>query len=508
MTNVASDKQKRATGHKQKKTTRRTEARTVSKQRRTVQREQQRAAEHPQERSLEAQVFAQAAEKCDTQILVSLTQLARVTTELQEELADCTHFVFFHPKYVARLIDEGHGLAAGLFWRTYSQLLIYCIKTEAAAVSKLSDTLLWSIASENEIGMALSGRAIIEHAAATYALSKVIEPVLGRLKSDVWPAYIASLLSPPPHTTEDEKIRARLIKFAVGRRVQLNGPLPLLGAGAAAWKQFNDAIQQVPDDEKSTNILTELDKLTKDRVAALRVVYDFLSEYCHPNSSSRAFDFLRSMDAETHRAHLFGGKASAGFHALASLLNAVIPQMCSALVDALSLLAQARQPMPPLSDGSSHEPFPGAMPVVDDFGRPFWMAPEDITLPDIAGIKLTDEQAKRATVVYTTFSEFLAAHETAEDWVVELGKEGNPEKEIEIWEGMAEAYRTELHLRGDVEADVRELLYSAVINAGNGASLEDLPKLDPRLIQLPDLERTFWAVVRAMQNRGRPRRSD
>lgn len=441
----------------------------------------------PAGRDLDAQLLDLAVAN-NRGLLESTRLLYRDIVTYQEQLGDCIHFEFFNLEHIADMTTKGHGYAAGMFWHTFSSLMVFCLKAESSALGKILEVLTWSIALENELGMALAGRSLIEHVAAISALAKIIEPMRARLVDRVWPAFGANEVAP---VDEDRNAFARLLRFALGRRVQQTTPLPLSSDSKGAWERFNKSLEtSVPAELKLVSIQTEVENLGKRQLPVLYTVYAFLSEYCHPNSSSRSFEFVR-LRAETSTAAIFAGPSSIGRLHITQLLNVVLPDVCSEASRSLQTLDRARRPMHAL-ERKNMQPFPGATGVIDDFGRRFWVDSDEAEVLDIAGVDLTDEQQQRALASFAVLSELLGGD--AKQFIVELGKERSPAREIRIWERMAQVFQRELKLRGETTKEGRALLYDAIRASTFVDSLEELRVVAPAVVRVPELERVFRAV--------------
>lgn len=443
-------------------------------------------AEPPPAIPIEAQLSSLAATK-DMGILQVTGAIRTEATNHQARLAECINFDFLKSEHITSMARSGHGLATTMFWNTFNRLLIYCVKSESLAILKILDAITLSIALDNEISLALAARALIEHAAATSSLERSIAAICTRAASDIWPAGTSQLPAP---TDEEHTALQQLLRFALGCRVQITDEttIPLLSGPYGDWKKFNEELEQVPEPQRAINAMTDVEKLGKAHFPPLRTIYAFLSEYCHPNSSSRSFDFIKRRYSSSTTAVTAVG---IGARHIKTLIRNASPCVTTEISRFLASLSRAIKPMPPLTE--SRTPFPGAILRCDEFGRPFWIHVQSLKIEDCSGAELSAEHLGRIKEIFFVFKEFL---ECSLETFIELAeKDPNPERDIVAWEQMAVTFNDECTLRGNISHSERRLLYVAVFLSTMASNIDDLFELDPTLADLPDIRRVFLSIT-------------
>jgi hypothetical protein len=152
---------------------------------------------------------------------------------------------------------------------------------------------------------------------------------------------------------------------------------------------------------------------------------------------------------------------------------------------------------------------PGELPpkgyvlAQDQNGNRFWVHPDNVIGNGIPISVLTASQEKRLRSAYHTLKE----HDTRplSVWYHNFRCDMTPEREILVYEAIAEAYRSELRTRrakGGGKAQERRLLYQALFAAMNNAlSLDNVLANVPEVKALPNLARAFDTLKAAWLKR-------
>lgn len=152
--------------------------------------------------------------------------------------------------------------------------------TSAFKARQLAAALAHSYNSDNLLAWLILGRASLEYAAVSYYFVKKI----GQLQLR-GPEFAASQL---------KSLEDLLLQYAHGTR--FNWPDLLAGNRDGLTKKFSP-----PESSSAVNVLTALDHLAKrdDRYADVRIAYDMLSDFAHPNMASHA-SVIEMPTAPTH----------------------------------------------------------------------------------------------------------------------------------------------------------------------------------------------------------------
>jgi hypothetical protein len=422
-----------------------------------------------------------------------LRNIFNLASSAMNELRDCTHFEFLSEIHID---DIGHFNERGQlysFWVQTNQLIILARKTSSRAVIGLVDGLCSALGSKNELVFGLMARALIEHSASLHALNKCVGPLQQHLVV-VWGNGICD----QPISDSDKHLRKELLRFVVGRRVRLEAQdVPLQGDSISKWKAYNDSLRSVPDDFESRQIMTAIDSLSKQENSRhLRTIYEYLCEYCHPNSASRTLDFnITIFDSGKHRVVAdteYG--LSPGFRSVYSLCQAIIPSCCNAIESCLSVLSRCQMPINDKLEMLKLPPI-GGKRVVDQFGRVGWVRPEQFrSVPGLFGrAKLSDHQLERIKRFQEVFREVQPM--TLEERIERFEGEGpNLEQEMTIWEHLLDVYEAELKDRGIATLPLQKLLFIAFWQFFEQPSLGDALSVRPELKALSDLARVYARV--------------
>lgn len=452
---------------------------------------------------------SEVAERLDGGTLIAcLKSTFEHASRISFELRDCKYFHLLNEVDLDVLAQADESEQIDWFWTQLNELLVLISRTTSRAVLSTIDGVSWALGSKNELILALSARALLEHAAALHDIAIYITPVQNRLTSEIWPNHRSG--SPLCRLTEqDKKVRKELIRFAVGRRVEFSGePIPPFEASRKRWKKFRESLDLVPEEFKSNQIMSSIDSLSKlPEQQHLRVVYEFLCEYCHPNSASRTLDFNMTMSQfGKHRlADYSQDSLTVGFRNVYAFCRSIIPSSCLAIDTCLAVLTVCRKPMP-ATLLSAKPPINGRR-IVDEFGRVGWAHFGKIFWPEPKfKAQLSESDRERIARIHEVFRG-LELDETGQPMTfeksVDLFSQGGPfiQEEINIWENFVDVFQREMQDRRDSSHSLRVLLFHAIQICFEAPTLGDALSVDPYLKKLPDLDRVYSRVHEPDLNR-------
>ncbi len=455
-------------------------------------RKKRRGANKPKSSSIRFRLHPKASEVADRlgdhTSLQHLGAILDKASEVSHELRECRYFKMLDQEHIEHIGKYDTLEQAYVFWKQLNQLMILSARTASRAVASIIDGLSSAVASKNELTLALMSRALLEHAAALHTLEKLIFPSQKHLVK-VWPN-----VSKEPITEQDKEIHKELLRFVVGRRVQIAGDaIPFINDSIEAWKKFNKSLDSVPEQFKSTQILTMIDTFSKHQgLHDLRTVYEILCEYCHPNSASRTLDFNVAMSSPGKHVLQADTQESLrnGFRIVYGLFKRIVSPSCEAINRAFSTLSACRQPMSPYSYELKDPPIMGTR-VVDDFGRVGWVETSEIfPMPIFNPVPLTDEQRERIECIHSVFKSTLSI--SLSERLELMSWEGpNLEDELRLFEHFVVVFLDELKDRGSINLRQRKLLYVAIVKCVEASSLDDLLSILPQAKSLPNIERVF-----------------
>lgn len=135
--------------------------------------------------------------------------------------------------------------------------------------------------------------------------------------------------------------------------------------------------------------------------------------------------------------------------------------------------------------------------LVDLDGQLFWVDPVNVGVSNIQPWHtLTESQTDRVFAYYKVLSEHMPS--TRERVIFDLEREPIPERELRLWERMAQVYILEIKRRPRAQKIERTMLWAAILTSLSSARLEHVISAVPFTKNLPDIER----VVRTMAEYG------
>lgn len=398
------------------------------------------------------------------------------------------------------MADVHERAHADWFWPQMNQLLLFVGRGASRAVQNLIDSITWAIGNRNELALAMSVRALLEHAAALDRIHASISEIADRLQTDIWPHFCPRAWTDNPAllvTEKDESVRRKLLCHAVGRVVQISkSEEPSLADPQQMWDAYTRSLNSIPEELKPERV-GDLVKQMAIRRGRPDLVpsYRLISEYCHPNSASRALDFhILHSQSGTHQ--LIAGSTpqfSTGFLCVFSFCPSVVPVCYEAIDEALSILGACHKPIPDEPYGQSG-PFIGAIPILDSFGRQSWVKRESILSTGTdRELTLTPEQEQRIEKIHERLG---PAEDMPLEKSLELFAREGPyvEDEILLWEHFVRVYEQEMSNRSGADAVPPKLLIHAIKESSFHSSVASLLSANPELKAVPRLERLFQRV--------------
>lgn len=418
-------------------------------------------------------------------IIAYLKHTFELAASIEHRLRNCSHF---------QLLDEEHLIALeneqqkNWFWRQLNELLILLSRSNARATVNVIEGFCWSLGNTNELMLAYSGRALLEHAVAYNYITTILEPMTKRIVDDVWP----NRGTDSPHldiTSDDEELRRTLIRFAVGRVVELGETeLPLFTDKNERWREFTKSLKNAHKQFTPPRIGEMIDAASQTPGQHhLRPVYNLLSEYCHPNSASRTLDFNVEM-TEFGKHVLFDpkGDVSIGLLSVFGLCRSIVTVACRLIENGLHVLSNSHKPLGKF-DGST-TPFPGALRIVDESGRHMWVERSKVAwLPKGTGESLTDDQRTRIKKIHDVLKH---VDPMPLELSLDLFASEGPaiEEEIALWERFVIVFQDEVSLRKADEYE-HKFLFSVIYEASKCASVDELVVVHPYFEGFPHLRR-------------------
>ncbi len=420
--------------------------------------------------------------------------------EIDSRLRNCTRFSFIGDETWEHLRNRSVPLEASRFWAQVSQLLILITRTSCSAVQRLVEATALAIGQQNEIALALVSRAMIEHCGSLVWLrAKILAPSFDRLRSVVWPAILSTADAPSPQEP-DRTLQEDLVRFAFGARATTAGieepdAQPDAEAGKGQWEKYLKKIEKIPESIKVTGVMSYVDQLAKHRgYRDFRVNHALLSEFCHPNSSSRTLDFVTLAHGAVSReiSHIRGSSFSPGFLEVFDILRQCVSRMCDRLSQDLGSVHGACYPLPEQAeDEGDRIPPPGSRPFAHLFtGCVVWTDPSNVCVDSNRPLgTLSADQQTRALSV----AQILATPKgiTEQEWIRQLRYSIDIERELRVSEQMAAVFREETDDRPNADASERRVVYEAIEKGVACKSIGELLSNSPHLKSVRGLDRLF-----------------
>ena len=255
-------------------------------------------------------------------------------------------------------------------------------------------------------------RAFLEHACSLDHLASTVDHGRPRLLEEVWPAYTADPAAERIRPTDDDrKLQEALLKYAVGRKVQLGeADPPAAEDSRSRWEDYLKSLSRgVPAHLASEHVLKSIDKTSsKNGYKWVRMIYELLCEYCHPNSASRSLDYIVKLDdLGKHAAQEFPRRElPPGFLKVWALLRSSLPPLCRKVEEGLSLLYSCRLPMGK-QEGSMRTAGPpiGSVACVDQHGRSIYVDLDCLDIDREMKTELTPGQTERIEALHNIFGD-------------------------------------------------------------------------------------------------------
>lgn len=411
-------------------------------------------------------------------------------------LRECKYFSLLDAESLRRLAEHHDYTHASWFWPQMNQLIIFIARGAARSVQNLVDAITWAIGSRNELALALATRAMLEHSAALDRARDNLSTIAERLKREIWPHFHRTRTDCPQLlvTDTDEAVRRELLRFAVGRLVQVNGKeVPSHSDPQTTWDTFNRSMKKVPEEITPERVGELVKKMSvRQGRPELVAIYSLLSEFCHPNSASRTLDFrLFSSDLGTHTLTSDDEpEPTASFTTVFSYCRSIVPVCCNAIDDTLTTLLSCHKPIPVETLRHSHA-FPGTMSTVDEFGRQQWAEATSIAfLPSKNSIPLSGEQKERIARLEKRLGPL---GKPLEESLEAFASDGPyTENEIRMMEHMVDVYEEELTHTDLSPGD----LWAVILASSLHRTIDDLLFSLPDLKMCPGVERVFRQVKR------------
>jgi hypothetical protein len=415
-------------------------------------------------------------------LIESLKEAFQRAAHTSNELRECTQFSLLDDISLELLALTDEQRQIDWFWQQVNELLVLVSRTASRGVLNTIDGISWAMGSGNELVLALAARSFLEHAAALRDIGGRIAPIQDRLITEIWPNHRRE--SAACRISEvDKNVRMELIRFAVGRRVQFpSESSPCSDDSKSRWEKFTKSLRRVPEEFQAKQILNSIDSLNDEPGNHhLRSGYEFLCEYCHPNSASRTLDFRvnRSEFGKHHLTLDFQDGFTKGFRNVFALCRAIIPACCEAIEKSFTILSSCRKPMPPGRFGLAEPPMYGKRGV-DEFGRVGWFEAGQIVwnLPE-SKATLTESQLERIARIDEAICGLDFDITTGQPMTFERRAEmfscEEPfiEEEIHIWEHWVDVFQRELVERRDNSRYLRSLLFLAIRGCFEAPSVGD-----------------------------------
>ncbi len=155
----------------------------------------------------------------------------------------------------------------------------------------------------------------------------------------------------------------------------------------------------------------------------------------------------------------------------------------------------SHKPWIPVSPDSI--PPPGWVMVISrQTGDRFWADPASLKMGE-KRITLTAGQLERIQGIQRTFEPYLG--DSSDVWVENISRDGDPEKEIRIWERLARLLDDELMVRPLANRSQKELIVRILISASmmpdGMLSTDSILSVIPAAKSLPDLVRLINRIV-------------
>lgn len=433
-------------------------------------------------------------------LLKALRKMHDLARKTDVALVACTSFQFHKKEHVDELFRRNVQAGSMYFWREVNLILVFISRSVPRALQKLTVAFLWAIGSKNELTMALSLRALMEHASGLHSLKKTLTKHQERLGATVWPALKQQIAIKPQD--EDKSLRQELVRFALGRRVQPQIlDFPSLSDSKGEWERFLKSIQVKKDEDfYPRQLLNDVDCVSaQEGWHHWRVVYEILCEFCHSNSASRTADFSATMDEEG--LHMACNRPEEvpdrGVLRILSLSRLSVPIASILVQEALSCVSACRMQIPPLKETPSDTtPRIGAILIRDQYGRVFWVDRESLDR-NAPVQELSSEQKERIRLLWRVFRD--VDDKPLGSWFDDFARDHFPDQELRLWEHLAKVYHREVAERSDCRVAVRKLVYRALIATTLTNSMDDLISAYPELKTLAQLDRIFRRV-NARQN--------
>lgn len=437
-----------------------------------------------------------------------LSDLVKTIAEADERAAaldlaldECRTFQFLDRANFEMLKAANGAIEAEFFWRHLHQLLIVGVRMGCNAARSLFSGLGAAIVSLNPLPVALTLRSLIEHAAVLEFVRERLGPQVKRMRDDVWPAYAKR--QPPQPTDIDRDIHAELYRMVFGRGTLLEfDAMPENDALPGQWTRYYEERRGdrsvIPPEERVREVGKYIAPTkSKDGCRQFRAIYNYLSEYCHANGSSRAFDFW-VLDTGTGKLRVTRKGRNVpgpGLRMVVMCAKKAAPSACNVIVNALEAMVSAMMPIRGEPRLLKDTPPVGHVLAVDVHGRHIAVPSEaiDARYDPARAVEITEEQAARVARIRRAFLD--VSQHSLEHWLNNFRMETvYVEDELRLWEHLAMVYTQEVADRPAIRPRERKLLYAALCAVPEANSLGDLLSSYPAFKGLPDLERVFRRV--------------
>ena len=388
---------------------------------------------------------------------------------MRKPRSECNSFSFLSPDHLQQLAGRELASEALFFWREINQLLIFIIRTASRAVLSLIEGVVTAIQTHNELLLSLVARAFVEHACSLDHLASTVDHGRPRLLEEVWPAYTADRAAERIRPTDDDrKLQEALLRYAVGRRVQLGEVDPPAAEDSRGrWEDYLKSLRDVPAHLVPETVLKSIDKTSsKNGYQWVRMIYEQLCEYCHPNSESRSLDYIVKLDdLGKHAAQEFSRRElPPGFLKVWALLRSSLPPLCRKVEEGLSLLSSCRLPMGK-QEGSMRTAGPpiGSVACVDQHGRSIYVDLDRLDIEWEIKTELTLARIRRIEALQNIFGDVVPG--PMSEWLNNFRYEipVNAEDELRLWERLGRVYQDELGDRPGMPPDERRFLADAIL---------------------------------------------
>jgi hypothetical protein len=413
-------------------------------------------------------------------------------------LRECTSFSLIAGEVLDELRSRSKEMELDRFWGQTSQLLILITRSYCRVIQRLIEGASDAIRGENELSLAFVSRALIEHCGALlWFRTNVLADCHARLNDDVWPAEKMGQPLPDP-TESDRRVQENLIRFALGARANLEGAQrPSDECGRTRWEKYRKKIESLPDEISAKGVMDYVDELVRhEGYRDLRVNHAILSEYCHPNSASRTFDFVASSRRHLSRriVEVAGADFTPGFIEVFDVFRNIMVRVCDRFSQDLEVASTACIPMSgqPMQC-EDFVPPPGWVRVTDLFtGRTSWVDPIEIGLPKKPAAQLKADQEERAIKLASILASPAGVSE--HDWILRLRRNSDVESELQISEHMAQVFVGEMRQRPNASPSEGNLVYLAIERGLYCKSTEELVSILPSIKSLGNVDRLFSAL--------------